>query len=90
MNAANREGTHARYDPPTSGDDSVEDNVKSNEKLLGYGNDAVDADADADADDVFCIVHTSGSTGRSKGVALTCTSQARVAAGRARCDHNIS
>lgn len=25
----------------------------------------------ADEDDIFCIVHTSGSTGRSKGVALT-------------------
>lgn len=34
-----------------------------------------------DTEDVFCIVHTSGSTGRSKGVALTHLGQVRLCAG---------
>lgn len=63
----NAAGTRTGHDPPTPGDDSVEANVQRNENLAGYGH-----------DDVFCIVHTSGSTGRSKGVALTHISQACV------------
>lgn len=34
----------------------------------------------ADVTDIFCIVHTSGSTGRSKGVALTYRGQVRLSA----------
>lgn len=34
----------------------------------------------ADTEDVFCVVHTSGSAGRSKGVALTHLGQVRVCA----------
>lgn len=44
---------------------------------LNNGSVRDDSRLEADMRDVFCIVHTSGSTGRSKGVALTHLGQVR-------------
>ncbi len=60
------------YDP-VAGEDRAQNGLVDGPicrpySLQGAGRAAVEAD---DTRDVFCIVHTSGSTGRSKGVALT-------------------
>lgn len=47
------------------------------DKAEGVGRGAIGV---ADTEDVFCVVHTSGSTGRSKGAALTYLGQVRVCA----------
>lgn len=52
------------------------------DKVEGVGRASI---AVADTQDVFCVVHTSGSTGRSKGVALTHLGQVRVCAGLKSC-----
>ena len=70
-----REGDDARgnlmYDPG-AGEDRAQhgfvDEPVGRHSVQGAGCAALEAD---DTRDVFCIVHTSGSTGRSKGVALT-------------------
>jgi len=78
-----REWDGARADlnyDPVAGEDKaqqgfVDGSVYRRFSMQGADRAAVEAD---DTRDVFCIVHTSGSTGRSKGVALTHLGQVKI------------